>query len=165
MSRRLDDGGALYLHMRRRPMFKSSEHVVVMRETAVNAIEDHWKAKCVWCDCVPVPDTHERANIRRTVLDLLGNRRGEMGEWSMAVVLKTTEPETVPGVRIPLPPYQSDGISDSPLAQPNSSSLDSPIPAAISLGGRRDRLRFPVRTPRESCGCSRCSRAGRRRAR
>jgi hypothetical protein len=27
-----------------------------------------------------------------------------MAEWSMAVVLKTTEPETVPGVRIPLPP-------------------------------------------------------------
>src|SRR4051812_13154568 len=30
--------------------------------------------------------------------------RGGMAEWSMAVVLKTTEPETVPGVRIPLPP-------------------------------------------------------------
>src|SRR5258706_14607276 len=29
---------------------------------------------------------------------------GEMAEWSMAVVLKTTEPETVPGVRIPLSP-------------------------------------------------------------
>ena len=29
---------------------------------------------------------------------------GEVAEWSMAVVLKTTEPETVPGVRIPLPP-------------------------------------------------------------
>src|SRR5262245_60944579 len=27
-----------------------------------------------------------------------------MAEWSMAVVLKTTVPETVPGVRIPLPP-------------------------------------------------------------
>ena len=31
-------------------------------------------------------------------------RRGEMAEWSMAVVLKTTEPERVPGVRIPLSP-------------------------------------------------------------
>ena len=31
-------------------------------------------------------------------------KRGEMAEWSMAVVLKTTEPETVPGVRIPLSP-------------------------------------------------------------
>jgi hypothetical protein len=31
-------------------------------------------------------------------------RRGGMAEWSMAVVLKTTAPETVPGVRIPLPP-------------------------------------------------------------
>jgi hypothetical protein len=30
-----------------------------------------------------------------------------MAEWSMAVVLKTTEPGRVPGVRIPLsPPYQ-----------------------------------------------------------
>ena len=27
-----------------------------------------------------------------------------MAEWSMAVVLKTTVPETAPGVRIPLPP-------------------------------------------------------------
>src|SRR4051794_1760915 len=27
-----------------------------------------------------------------------------MAEWSMAVVLKTTEPGRVPGVRIPLPP-------------------------------------------------------------
>jgi hypothetical protein len=27
-----------------------------------------------------------------------------MAEWSMAVVLKTTARETVPGVRIPLPP-------------------------------------------------------------
>ena len=31
-------------------------------------------------------------------------KAGGMAEWSMAVVLKTTEPETVPGVRIPLPP-------------------------------------------------------------
>ena len=30
--------------------------------------------------------------------------RGGMAEWSMAVVLKTTERVTVPGVRIPLPP-------------------------------------------------------------
>ena len=34
-------------------------------------------------------------------------RRGGMAEWSMAVVLKTIEPETVPGVRIPLPPPTS----------------------------------------------------------
>jgi hypothetical protein len=32
---------------------------------------------------------------------------GGMAEWSMAVVLKTTEPATVPGVRIPLPPPDS----------------------------------------------------------
>src|SRR5690348_6214326 len=31
-------------------------------------------------------------------------RRGGMAEWSMAVVLKTTVPGRVPGVRIPLPP-------------------------------------------------------------
>ena len=31
-------------------------------------------------------------------------RRGGMAEWSMAVVLKTTEPVRVPGDRIPLPP-------------------------------------------------------------
>src|SRR6266851_1022171 len=30
--------------------------------------------------------------------------RGGMAEWSMAVVLKTTVPGRVPGVRIPLPP-------------------------------------------------------------
>src|SRR5437660_5509316 len=30
-----------------------------------------------------------------------------MAEWSMAVVLKTTVPERVPGVRIPLPPIES----------------------------------------------------------
>ena len=51
-----------------------------------------------------VPTTRERANVWRRVLDLLSNRRGEMAEWSMAVVLKTTVPETVPGVRIPLSP-------------------------------------------------------------
>jgi hypothetical protein len=31
-------------------------------------------------------------------------KAGGMAEWSMAVVLKTTEPGRVPGVRIPLPP-------------------------------------------------------------
>ena len=35
-----------------------------------------------------------------------------MAEWSMAVVLKTTEPETVPGVRIPLPPPNPSVSSD-----------------------------------------------------
>ncbi len=29
---------------------------------------------------------------------------GEMAEWFKAAVLKTAVPETVPGVRIPLPP-------------------------------------------------------------
>ena len=32
------------------------------------------------------------------------SKRGEMAERSMAVVLKTTVPERVPGVRIPLSP-------------------------------------------------------------
>ncbi len=33
---------------------------------------------------------------------------GRMAEWSNAAVLKTAEPETVPGVRIPLlPPFRS----------------------------------------------------------
>ena len=35
-----------------------------------------------------------------------------MAEWSMAVVLKTTEPETVPGVRIPLPPPNFASFED-----------------------------------------------------
>src|SRR5213080_3289122 len=34
-------------------------------------------------------------------------RRGGMAEWSMALVLKTTVPGRVPGVRIPLPPPDS----------------------------------------------------------
>ena len=38
-------------------------------------------------------------------------RCGGMAEWSMAVVLKTTVPETVPGVRIPLPPPNHLGQS------------------------------------------------------
>ena len=37
----------------------------------------------------------------------LSKSTGEMAEWSMAVVLKTTVGETPPGVRIPLsPPFQ-----------------------------------------------------------
>ncbi len=47
----------------------------------------------------------------RSICSQIGSRAnlgaipcGEMAEWSMAVVLKTTEPETVPGVRIPLSP-------------------------------------------------------------
>ena len=41
---------------------------------------------------------------RRDKLNVAASERGEMAERSMAVVLKTTEPETVPGVRIPLSP-------------------------------------------------------------
>ena len=36
---------------------------------------------------------------------------GEMAEWSMAVVLKTTELVRVPGVRIPLSPPVSARVS------------------------------------------------------
>jgi hypothetical protein len=47
-----------------------------------------------------LPDSARR--IPRKTLD------GEMAEWSMAVVLKTTVPGRVPGVRIPLsPPFDS----------------------------------------------------------
>ena len=42
-----------------------------------------------------------------------GFRRGGMAEWSMAVVLKTTVPERVPGVRIPLPPPFSEENVDT----------------------------------------------------
>jgi hypothetical protein len=45
-------------------------------------------------------------DLRDAVRRLGDNKtdRGEMAEWSMAVVLKTTEPGRVPGVRIPLSP-------------------------------------------------------------
>ncbi len=43
-----------------------------------------------------------KAAINSTGLEFF--EYGEMAEWSMAVVLKTTEPERVPGVRIPLSP-------------------------------------------------------------
>ena len=53
-------------------------------------------------------------------------RRGGMAEWSMAVVLKTTEPETVPGVRIPLPPplelLVMDSLMDWPGFDPHYAS-------------------------------------------
>ena len=59
--------------------------------TALQTPSKITEAKCVRCHCVTVPKTHERANIRRTVLDLLSNSRGEMAEWSMAVVLKAVQ--------------------------------------------------------------------------
>src|SRR5689334_5087303 len=49
-----------------------------------------------------------------------------MAERSMAVVLKTTVPETVPGVRIPLPPptsLRSVGIGSGPQASSGSLAL------------------------------------------
>ena len=41
---------------------------------------------------------------RRSWFAVVASERGGMAEWSMAVVLKTTVPARVPGVRIPLPP-------------------------------------------------------------
>ena len=49
-----------------------------------------------------------------------------MAEWSNAAVLKTAEPETAPGVRIPLlPPFYlvggEGGSSSTPSLPPSSS--------------------------------------------
>src|SRR5438876_11381364 len=53
-------------------------------------------------------DTMAERDERAKPPDLEQNTpSGEMAEWSMAVVLKTTEPVRVPGVRIPLSPPQS----------------------------------------------------------
>ena len=51
--------------------------------------------------------------------------RGEMAEWSMAVVLKTTEPGRVPGVRIPLSPPPFAALSMSSRA--SSVTRNSPL--------------------------------------
>ena len=51
------------------------------------------------CDDLTFYDLDLRATV---VLDVV--RRGGMAEWFKAAVLKTVEPERVPGVRIPLPP-------------------------------------------------------------
>jgi hypothetical protein len=51
--------------------------------------------------------SEEASRAREPVRDLGAKTQiyvGGMAEWSMAVVLKTTVRETVPGVRIPLPP-------------------------------------------------------------
>src|SRR2546427_8994177 len=50
---------------------------------------------------VPERGSAESQGTRRSASN---SRRGGMAEWSMAVVLKTTVPARVPGVRIPLPP-------------------------------------------------------------
>src|SRR4051812_20443139 len=73
---------------------------------------------CGWTACPPPsaisastqrdsPTDQSRSRIRATPEQAQCctlAKAGGMAEWSMAVVLKTTEPETVPGVRIPLPP-------------------------------------------------------------
>ena len=42
-------------------------------------------------------ETHEEIGRTRNLRIRADLERGEMGEWSMAVVLKTIEPERVPG--------------------------------------------------------------------
>jgi hypothetical protein len=58
---------------------------------------------------------------------------GGMAEWSMAVVLKTTEPGRVPGVRIPLPP------PSFALARTADGAVFRP-----ARGSRRDSARIPL---------------------
>src|SRR4029079_13509375 len=45
-----------------------------------------------------------RAGRGKMAVRRADSKAGGMAEWSMAVVLKTTVPGRVPGVRIPLPP-------------------------------------------------------------
>src|ERR1700736_281323 len=52
-----------------------------------------------------------------------------MAEWSMAVVLKTTEPATVPGVRIPLPPPNTWPYHD---AASGKNEATEPIPTPVN---------------------------------
>src|SRR5688572_17406007 len=62
-----------------------------------------------------------------------------MAEWSMAVVLKTTEPETVPGVRIPLSPPSPRCARDW-RREPDSG------PPRLARA-RRERARIPLSPP------------------
>src|SRR4029079_4344358 len=55
-----------------------------------------------FCPRLAAPRHHLAA--RRGIDLRLKWRNGQMAEWSMAVVLKTTVPGRVPGVRIPLSP-------------------------------------------------------------
>ena len=57
-------------------------------------------------------------------------RSGRMAEWSNAAVLKTAEPETAPGVRIPLLPpplkdYEGEFGDRSPPASSSAFFLSS----------------------------------------
>ena len=90
------------------------------------------------------------------------SRRGEMAEWSMAVVLKTTEPETVPGVRIPLSPPAFARPPGELLRQASESSgakSVSPERAARRrtrlAHARRERARIPFSQSPASCSSPR----------
>ena len=78
-----------------------------------------------------------------------------MAEWSMAVVLKTIEPERVPGVRIPLPP---------PYLYSAIFNLSSAISRVVSMPPSSSRARRRASTPRasESALCVEAPRSTRR---
>ena len=62
-----------------------------------------WRARFPPAGYTSVTHDAQRAAIgERTARILATFRRGGMAEWSMAVVLKTTVPERVPGVRCPV---------------------------------------------------------------
>ena len=67
-----------------------------------------------------------------------------MAEWSMAVVLKTTEPGRVPGVRIPLSPPAFVACGDFGWAAAYGGSQDAPpplsegCPAEVALATKAD---------------------------
>src|SRR5438128_1459708 len=63
-----------------------------------------------------------------------------MAEWSMAVVLKTTEPATVPGVRIPLPPPNQWVTSTRETAMPE---LPGSSPVRLRAAELMPRLGVP----------------------
>ena len=72
---------------------------------------------------------------------------GEVAEWSMAVVLKTTEPETVPGVRIPPSPPFLRSRSRFSASYGGIASLTDEIARRLGEGGRSLPLRQPSLRP------------------
>src|SRR5438128_3279770 len=64
------------------------------------------------------PDSYQNLRIQARF------RHGGMAEWSMAVVLKTTVPGRVPGVRIPLPPPNLRGKTSIQQQERVKASVD-----------------------------------------
>ena len=62
-------------------------------------------------------------------------QRGEMAEWFKAAVLKTAERGTVPGVRIPLPPFPLFGFSQLTVASSASSMATVRKSGSAKYGG------------------------------